>query len=367
MLKIIAQAPKTKARYSELKTSHGKIELPSFMPVETKGTAKYVSQKELLEFGTDAIICNSFLLYLKPGLKTISKAGGIHKFIKWPKSIFTDSGGFQIIEKEFQPKPKEKGVEFRSPFDGSKHLITPEKAIQVQDELNSDAAMCLDDVPLHNAPLARLKESTERTIEWAKRCKAEHKNKKQLLFGISQGGRNKKLRKKSLQEITELDFDGIALGGLCIGEPKKEMLETIKFSVPLIPKEKPIYLMGVGSPKELIECISLGIDLFDSCFPTRMARHGTIFTSKGKIDIKKKIHALNQKPLGKECECFVCREYSTSFIHHLFRVGEQNAMRYASHHNLFFVQDLMTKARTAIKEGEFQKFAEETIKNFRET
>ncbi|MEW6295613.1 MAG: tRNA guanosine(34) transglycosylase Tgt [Candidatus Diapherotrites archaeon] len=367
MLKIIFEDPKTKARYSELKTAHGKIELPSFMPVETKGTAKYVSQKELLEFGANAIICNSFLLYLKPGLSTIKKFGGLHEFIKWPKSIFTDSGGFQIIEKEFQPKPKEKGVEFKSPFDGSRRFITPEKAIQIQEELNSDAAMCLDDVPLHDAPLARLKESAERTTEWAKRCKAEHKNKKQLLLGISQGGRNKKLRQKSLQEIIELDFDGIALGGLCIGEPKNEMLETIKFSIPLIPKEKPVYLMGVGSPKELIECISLGIDLFDSCFPTRMARHGTIFTSKGKIDIKKKEHSLQKKPLDEECECFVCREYSTSFIHHLFRVGEQNAMRYASHHNLFFVQNLMKNARTAIMEGEFKKFASETLKKFRET
>ncbi|MDD5163852.1 MAG: tRNA guanosine(34) transglycosylase Tgt [Candidatus ainarchaeum sp.] len=351
-----------KARAGTLQTAHGAIETPFFMPVATKGSVKYLSNEEVLSAGTDCLISNAFILHLKPGLEVIGKHKGLHNFMHWQKGIFTDSGGFQVLSREFCLRLSEQGVLFRNPFDGKKMLFTPEKAIEIQSRLGSDVAMCLDDVPLAGSDLKRLTDSAERTFAWAKRCIASHKNKKQLLFGISQGGIEKKLRIKSTEQIVSLDFDGIALGGLCIGESKEKMQETIKSAFQKIPFEKPRYLMGVGSAREIIESVSMGIDIFDSCFPTRVARHGLAFAFEKNLNIDSSKFRIDLKPLEKKCNCFVCRDYSRSYLHHLYRTKEENAMKLLSYHNLFFIQGLMKKIRTAIKENSFKK--EKFLKEF---
>jgi len=344
-----------KARSGILHTAHGAIETPFFMPVATKGSAKWLTQKELEETGTECIISNAFILYLKPGLEVVKKHGGLHKFIGWEKGIFTDSGGFQVLSKEFCKRLEEKGVHFLNPYTGKVSVFTPEESIRIQNGLGSDVAMCLDDVPLHGSNAKRLKESAERTTRWAERCAEAHKNKKQLLFGISQGGTNRGLRKKSTREIIDIGFDGIALGGLCIGEEKKAMIETVKLSEKEIPEALPRYLMGVGSAKEILDCISFGMDIFDSCFPARIARHGTAITSKGNLHLKNASYRFDTKPLDGNCECIVCKSHTRSYLHHLVKTREENSQKYLTLHNLFFMQNLIKRAREAIKEGKFER------------
>lgn len=344
-----------KARTGELKTAHGKLKTPLFMPVATKGSVKWVSNKELEDAGTECIISNAYLFSLKPGLEIVEKAGGIHDFIGWNKGIFTDSGGFQTLSSQFLIKANEKGVNFRNPFDKSPSFLSPEKATQIQNALGSDVAMCLDDVPLHGSTLSRAKESAERTTIWAKRCKESHRNKKQLLFGICQGALNEKLRRKSSAEIAQLDFDGNALGGLCIGETKAQRNKMVSVSLKEFSEEKARYLMGVGSPKDILECISQGVDIFDSCFPARIARHKTAITTKGNINIYNAKFKNDLGPIDKECPCFTCQNHSKAFIRHLIKTKEENGQRLLSIHNITFVQDLIKKARQAIKEQEFDK------------
>ncbi len=337
------------ARTGVLKTGHGRIETPFFMPVATKGSVKYVSMQELEKMGYRCFISNAFLFSIRPGLKIIKKMKGIHNFVGWKHGIFTDSGGFQILREDFLPKTTEEGVQFQNPFDQQKELLTPEKAIRIQNELNSDVAMCLDDVPPYGSMVARLKESQERTTRWAERCLQAHQNKKQLLFGICQGGTNAKLREKSSREIGSMDFDGVALGGLCIGEDKKIMHKMSDIAIRNFPGKKPRYLMGVGSPKELLESISQGIDIFDSAFPTRTARHGMAFSKKGNLNVRNGSFRSDLKPLEKECNCFVCQSFSRAYLHHLVRTNEENGSRYLSFHNLFFLAELMREAGEAIQ------------------
>ncbi len=344
-----------KARAGLLKTAHGTIQTPFFMPVATKGSVKLVSNKELLETGTECIICNAYLLSLKPGLETVEKAKGLHQFIGWKKSIFTDSGGFQTLSDKFLVKANDKGVYFRNPFDLSKDFLGPEKATRIQNRLESDIAMCLDDVPKNGCSKARAKESAERTGLWAKKCKAAHKNKKQLLFGICQGALVPKLRKKSSQEIEALDFDGNAIGGLGIGENEKQRNKMISLSNSIFSEEKTRYLMGVGSAKDILKAISLGVDAFDSCFPARIARHRTAMTSKGNLNLKSGKFKKDFKPLDSECNCFACKNHSRAFLHHLVKTREENGLRLLSIHNISFVQALVKNARQTIKENEFEK------------
>lgn len=345
-----------KARTGILQTSHGAIETPFFMPVATKGSAKWLTQKELAETGTHCIISNAFILFLRPGLQVIKKHGGYHKFINWNNEIFTDSGGFQVLSKEFCVKLEEKGVHFRNPYTGKVSLFSPEQSISIQNQLGSDVAMCLDDVPLHDCSTARLKEATERTSRWAERCLLAHKNKKQLLFGISQGGTNAQLRKKSTREIASIGFDGIAIGGLCIGEGHKTMTQTVKIAEREIPEKLPRYLMGVGSAREILECVSLGMDIFDSCFPARVARHGTAITTKGNTHLKNASYRSDLKPLDEFCDCIVCKTHTRSYLHHLVRTREENSQKLLTIHNLRFVQKMLEEAREAIKENRFEKF-----------
>ena len=350
-----------RARAGTLKTRHGSLKTPFFMPVATKGSVKLVSNQELLGSGTECIISNAYLLCLKPGLETIEKAGSLHKFIGWKKGIFTDSGGFQTLSREFVHSINENGVRFRNPFDKSPDFLGPEKAVRIQERLGSDVAMCLDDVPRHGSTPARVKESVERTTRWAERCKQAHNDKKQLLFGICQGGLNKRLREKSSGEIAKIGFDGNAIGGLCIGEGEGQRKKMVEAANSIFPKEKPLYLMGVGSPKDILEAVSLGVDIFDSCFPARIARHKAAITMKGNIDMSRGKFRNEFGPLEKECNCFVCRNHSRAFVRHLLSTKEENGQRLLSIHNISFVQQIVQEARQAIKEQKFEKLLEKFL------
>jgi len=347
-----------KARTGILKIGKKEIKTPFFMPVSTKGAVKFADFEELKEIGTDCVISNSLLLYQRPGLEVIKKAGGLHKFYNWPKGIFTDSGGFQTLDEFFKKKSTDEGAYFKSPYDGTTELITPEKAMEIQMTLKCDVAMCLDDVPKHDDPTDIIKEKTRKTHLWAERCKKAHKGP-QLLFGIAQGGMNKDIRKKSIEFISKLDFDGIALGGLAIGEPIVTMHEMIRASINHAPEDKPKYLMGVGSPNDLLECISMGVDIFDSTFPTQNARHSTLFTWRGKLKLDRKEYRTDQGPIDKDCDCRVCKNYSRAYIHHLLRVSEPTGKKLATYHNLFFMQKLIEKTRDSISEGKFDEFRTE--------
>jgi queuine tRNA-ribosyltransferase len=356
MFEIVSEDADSSARFGKLYTEHGIVETPAFMPVATKGTVKTLTTTELHDMSTQAIITNAFHLYLRPGTDAIQDAGGLHKFMGWDKCIFTDSGGFQLIRKDFSLKSREKGVEIKSPVNGDVHLITPEICMKIQALLGSDVAMVLDDCPEFGVTRERVEESSRRTMEWAKKCKEAHDNEKQLLFGIIQGGTFHDLRKKNSESLTALDFDGYGIGGLSIGEPKELMYEVLEYTVPLILKNKPRYLMGVGSPADLLRSISFGIDIFDSAFPTRNARHKTAWTKKGSYDIDKLKFSKIFTPIEEDCKCYTCQHYTVAYIHHLFKESELLGMRLLSIHNLYLVQELMKNARKAIENNEFAEF-----------
>jgi queuine tRNA-ribosyltransferase len=306
------------------------------------------------------MISNAFLLYLKPGLEVIKKHKGIHKFMKWNGCSFTDSGGFQVLSlNNFKNKFSDKGLIFKSPYDGSLHTLNPKKVMQIEQTIGADVAMCLDQMPLYGHSKKEVQEATLRTHKWAKECLKNHKDKKQLLFGICQGGTFSDLRKQSAKFIGELPFDGFAIGGLAVGEPKEKMHEMVKIATEILPKDKPRYLMGVGSPKEIIECVEQGIDIFDSVWPTRIARHGKVMTKKGSFDIDKNQFRLDISPLDKTCNCKVCKTYTKSYIHHLFKVKEPLAMKLLSYHNLYFIQNLMREIRESIKNNKFEELKKE--------
>jgi len=350
------------ARAGKLKTAHGTVETPCFMPVATKASVKTLSSSEILDIDVQALISNAFVLYLKPGVDVIEKAGGLHSFMKWGRTIFTDSGGFQILKEEFAPEVKDKGVTFRSPFDETRHLFTPEKCVGVQEALGSDVAMVLDDCPPYGDGHDRMKTSVMRTTDWAKRAKDAHKNKKQLLFSIVQGGTFRDLREKSARDLVDIGFDGYGIGGLSIGEPKDKMLEVLAYTLPLLPRARPRYLMGVGSPVELIRSISLGTDIFDSAFPTRNARHNSVYTWQGSYNITRGKYKTDFSPLEEGCTCYACVNYTKAYIRHLMIVYETLGMRLVTIHNLHFLRKLMKKARAAIEENRFSKFESEFSK-----
>ncbi len=356
----------TKARFSIFKTQHGKLKLPALMPVATKGTVKLTPHKELKKMGYQAIISNSYLLSLKPGLETIKKFKGLHSFIGWDKIIATDSGGFQVA-RDFLISLSDKGFFFKNPFTNQKEFLSPEKTIEIQKILQSDIAMVLDDMPLYPSTKQRAKEAVERTFLFAKRSlshfkKINPKKPKQKLFGIVQGSVYSDLREKSIQQITSLDFDGFALGGLALNEPKKEMFKMISFASSL-PEDKPRYIMGLGSWKDVLKSISLGADLFDSCYLTRVGRHGRFFTfnKKGYENIQLSKNKESRKPLDSQCNCFVCQTYSRAYLRHLLKTGEETAKLLISYHNLYFVSNLLKQVREEIKQGNFKKFISKTI------
>ncbi len=355
---------KTKARVGILQTKSGKIETPFFMPVATKASVKHISSQELEEINAKAVISNAFILFLRPGIDMIKKAGGISKFMNYNGKIFTDSGGFQMYSKELYLKSKENEVVFRNPFSGEKIFITPEKDMEIQLALNADVAMCLDSMPLLSDSKESIAEACRKTALWAKKCKIHHdklqrgikEKDKQLLFGIVQGGIHGDLRKRSALEILKINFDGYAIGGLALGEPKETEMKMIDIVKKILPEEKPVYLMGAGNPVELLEAVSRGMDMFDSRFPTQSARRGTLFTSKGRLSLKSARYKNDLAPIDKKCKCFACKNYSRAYVRYLLSQEEGFGYRLASYHNLYFLQKLMDNARRAIKKGKFKEF-----------
>ncbi len=361
MFKIINQDKD--ARIGILEVNGRKAETPFFMPVSTKLTPKLISIKEVENMGYKAVICNGFILYLNPGVDLIKSSGGMHKFMNFNNLIFTDSGGFQMIM-NFENKRNEKGVEFINPLNGEKHFITPENAVEFQNDLGADCLMCLDDLPKHGTKKEEVISSLKRTHLWAERCKKFH-NGGGLLFGIIQGNVFRDLRKESAKFINNLNFDGISIGGLCIGEGKDLMFEMAKICVDNVSRYKPLYLMGVGSPEDILKAVDLGVDIFDSKFPAEIARRESLFTKKGRININIKKFKNDFKPIEENCKCEACKNFSKAYLHHLFKIKEPLAKRLSTLHNLQFIQGLMDNIRTSIKENEFQKFKKEFLKNYK--
>ncbi len=355
------------ARAGVIETPHGKIETPVFMPVGTQATVKAMTKEELEEINSQIILGNTYHLYLNPGDDLVDDFGGLHKFMRWDRPILTDSGGFQVFSLGSLRRIKEEGVHFRSHLDGSKHFLSPEKSISIQNNLGSDIMMVLDECPPGMSSREYLIPSIERTTRWAKRCIDANKNKdRQGLFAIVQGGIYEDLRDKSFEELSRYDedFAGYALGGLAVGEPREDMYRILEYITPKLPKNKPRYLMGVGEPLDMLEAVESGIDMMDCVQPTRIGRHGTVFTKYGRLVIKNKVYELDDRPLDEGCDCYACRNYTRGYIRHLFKAKEILGQRLATYHNLHFLIKLMNDSREAIKEGRFKEFKDEFIKNY---
>ena len=362
---LIKKDAHCKARRGVVTTPHGTIQTPVFMPVGTAATVKAMRPEQVEELGAEIILSNTYHLYLRPGHEIVKEAGGLHKFMNWNKPILTDSGGFQVFSLGDLRKITEEGVEFRSFIDGSKHMLTPEKSIEVQTALGSDIMMAFDECAPYPADREYVKNSLERTTRWLKRCKEAHKNtEKQALFGIMQGGMYQDLRKQSAEEIVELDLPGYAIGGLSVGEPKEEMCEVLDYCVDYLPENKPRYLMGVGTPDYLFEGVERGIDMFDCVLPTRIARNGTAMTSHGKVNIKNAKYERNFTPLDPECDCYTCRNYSKAYIRHLFKSNEIMSSMLLSNHNLHFLVNTMKNIRKAIEEDRFLEYKMEFYRKY---
>ncbi|WDC83644.1 tRNA guanosine(34) transglycosylase Tgt [Caloramator sp. mosi_1] len=362
---LIKTCKQSGARLGRLHTPHGVIETPIFMPVGTQATVKTMTPEELKEIGAQIILSNTYHLYMRPGEKLVEKAGGLHKFMNWDRPILTDSGGFQVFSLSQLRDITEEGVTFRSHIDGSKHFISPEKAIEIENALGADIIMAFDECLPYPCDYDYAKNSLYRTIRWAERCLKAHNNtEKQALFGIIQGGMYRDLREESVREMIKLDFPGYAVGGLSIGEPKDIMYEVLDWTVHLLPENKPRYLMGVGSPDALLEGVIRGVDMFDCVLPTRIARNGTVFTSKGKLVVRNAEYAEDFRPLDEECDCYACRNYSRAYIRHLFKAKEILGARLTTIHNLRFLLKLMEDVRQAIMEDRLLDFKEEFFEKY---
>lgn len=362
---LLHTCKQTGARRGRLYTPHGVIETPIFMPVGTKATVKAMTPEELKAIGSQIILSNTYHLYLHPGHELIAKAGGLHKFMHWDKPILTDSGGFQVFSLGDLRKITEEGVAFQSHRDGSRHFISPEKAVEIQTALGSDIMMAFDECAPYPADRDYVQKSLERTTRWAARCKEAHWNtEKQALFGIVQGGMYRDLREQSVHELLELDFPGYAIGGLSVGEPKDIMYEVLDYTAPLLPENKPRYLMGVGTPDCLIEGVMRGIDMFDCVLPTRIARNGTALTTLGKVVIKNKQYEEDFTPLDPNCTCYTCTNYSKAYLRHLCKENEILSARLLSNHNLYFLLNLMSGIRTAIETDSLLDFKKEFYEKY---
>ncbi|MCM8805964.1 MAG: tRNA guanosine(34) transglycosylase Tgt [Candidatus Omnitrophica bacterium] len=343
------------ARSGIFLTPSGTVKTPCFMPVATAGSIRLLTSQEVIAMGFDAIILNAYHLFLKPGLDVIRSCGGIHNFMKWDKTAFTDSGGFQIFSLP-DTTVDENGVSFKDPESGTRFYFTPEKVIEIQQVIGADIIMCLDYCPKIWDNLEELKLSVDITIQWAKRCYVYHSKEKQQLWGIIQGGIDTRLREKCIENLETLSFSGYGIGGLSIGEPWEKSLEVIDFVCKKINKSKVIYLMGLGMPEQIVEAVELGVDFFDCAMPTRIGRNGTTLSWRGKFNIKSASCKDENVPLDPDCDCFVCRTYSRAYLRHLFNARELLGMRLNSYHNLYFISKLMEKIRKSIESGNFQDF-----------
>ena len=355
------------ARAGVIETPHGKIETPVFMPVGTQATVKTMTKEELEIIGSEIILGNTYHLYLRPNDELINDFDGLHKFMNWEKPILTDSGGFQVFSLGDLRKITEEGVHFRSHIDGSKHFLSPEKSIDIQNNLGSDIMMVLDECPPGLSTREYIIPSIERTTRWAKRCIEANKNKdRQGLFAIAQGGIYEDLRDQSFNELFEMDenFAGYAIGGLAVGEPREDMYRILEYITPKLPENKPRYLMGVGEPIDMLEAVEDGVDMMDCVQPTRIGRHGTVFTKYGRLVIKNAKYFRDPRPLDDGCDCYVCKNYTRAYIRHLFKADEILGQRLATYHNLYFLIKLMKDARKAILENRFSEYKDNFTKDY---
>ncbi|HPO90126.1 MAG TPA: tRNA guanosine(34) transglycosylase Tgt [Victivallales bacterium] len=360
---IIDKCKDTKARRGKLRTIHGEIETPVYMPVGTRATVKTVTPAELKELGAEIMLANTYHLLTRPGIEIIENAGGLHNFCSWHKPILTDSGGFQVFSLSQIRKIREDGVEFASHIDGSRIILGPKQSMELQKKFGSDIVMAFDECTAYPATYEEAMNSMKLTHKWEKISREYKLNEGQKIFGIIQGSVYEELRIRSAVELVNMDFDGYALGGLSVGEPEEDMIKCIRWTEPIIPPNKPRYLMGVGMPKQIVKAVAEGIDMFDCVLPTRLARHGTAFIENGEdIPVKAAKYSRDLSPVDKNCNCYTCRNFSKSYIRHLLNVGEMLGIRLLTIHNLHFYFDLIRKIRKHISDGTFANFAKEYCK-----
>ncbi|TVX94491.1 tRNA guanosine(34) transglycosylase Tgt [Paenibacillus agilis] len=362
---LIKTCKQTGARLGRVHTPHGSFETPIFMPVGTLATVKTMSPEELKEMEARIILSNTYHLWLRPGHEIIREAGGLHKFMNWDRAILTDSGGFQVFSLSDMRKIEEEGVHFRSHLNGDKLFLSPEKAMEIQNALGPDIMMAFDECAPYPADHAYVKHSLERTTRWAERCLESHaRPHDQALFAIVQGGMYADLRKQSALDLTSMDFPGYAIGGLSVGEPKHLMYEALDTTMPLLPTNKPRYLMGVGSPDALIEGAMRGVDMFDCVLPTRIARNGTTMTSQGRLVVRNAKYQRDFGPLDPNCSCYTCKNYSRAYLRHLIKSDETFGLRLTTYHNLHFLLNMMAQVREAIREDRLRDFRDEFFENY---
>jgi len=360
---ITGRSSETSARLGRLYTAHGTIETPVFMPVGTQATVKAMSQEELRELGFSIILGNTYHLYLRPGHELIKRAGGLHKFMNWHGAILTDSGGFQVFSLGELRRVGEEGVIFKSYIDGSEHEFTPERVMEIQGAIGADIAMAFDECPSYEATYEYVKAATQRTHDWALRCK-QSASASQMVFGIVQGGVFRDLREWSADYISSLNFPGNAIGGVSVGEPKPQMHDVVEWTAPRLPEHKPRYLMGVGTPLDIIDFVMQGIDMFDCVLPTRLGRNGSMYTTYGRINIKNARFTEDFTPLDPECDCWVCQNYTRAYIRHLYKAEEILAARLATYHNLHFYQRVIRGIRSAIAKDNLCQFRQDFVSKY---
>ncbi len=361
---ILHQDSNCAARLGLLKTAHGEVETPAFMPIGTTGAVKGITPKQLKQTGTSIILANTYHLMLRPGVETIAKLGGLHKFMAWDRPILTDSGGYQVFSLSSLNKVDDDGVEFVSHIDGSKVYLNAETATEIQNRLGSDIIMCLDECTTYPIEALRLKTAVERTIRWAKRTQKAHKNTSQLLFGIVQGGIDLQLRTYCACELVKLDLDGYAMGGLSVGEGPENMIKTVTHTAGLLPNDKPRYLMGVGTPVDIIAAVKAGVDMFDCVLPTRNGRNAYAFTETGPVRLRNSVNTNDPAPIEAGCDCYCCQNFSRGSLRHFFNCGEMLGPILTSVHNIRFYQQLMARIRQAIERNEFVDWADKQLKMF---
>ena len=358
---LIKKDKNTSARLGIVQTPHGPIHTPSFMPVGTQGTVKAMSQDELYEIGSEVILGNSYHLYLRPGIDLIRRAGGLHRFMNWNRVLLTDSGGYQVRSLSDLCKVTDEGAFFQSHIDGSYHDFTPQKVIEIQNDLGSDIMMILDECTSYPCEHAQAAVAVKRTSKWARECREAHRDDKQALFGIVQGSVYEDLRTLSAEDIVSIGFDGYAIGGMSVGEPKEFTYRILRHTIDFLPEDKPRYLMGMGMPQDLLECVERGVDMFDCVAPTRNARNGTLLTHSGRVLIKNAENTDDFSPLDPECDCYTCLNYSRAYLRHLAKTKEILGARLNSYHNLYFTLKLMENIRRSISEGTFKEYKRELL------
>jgi queuine tRNA-ribosyltransferase len=364
MFEVLKTDGASKARLGRLTTTRGVIDTPVFMPVGTQASVKALDPRELDEMGTQVLLGNTYHLYIRPGLDVIRAAGGLHRFMNWPKPILTDSGGFQVFSLARIRKIKAHGVEFRSHLDGSLLFLGPKEAMEIQRLLGSDMAMVFDDCPPHPCAARDVQAAVERTVRWAAECREQRRAEDQQVFGIVQGGCHANLREQCARALVKMGFDGYAIGGVSVGEPEAEMMKAVALTEPFLPFEKPRYAMGLGTPAQLVELVARGVDMFDCVLPTRVARNGTAFTRTGTISMKAGFNKADFRPIEEGCECFACRRFTRAYLRHLLNVNEILGLRMLSVHNSYLFMKLMADMRAHLHAGTFADFRREFVTRY---